>query len=61
MPTLSSSLGLVSLIMIANAIISVPFGVLANRSVRNTGKLSAWLAIWSGIAMHGHAAMTFAV
>ncbi len=61
MPVLSSPLGLISLIMIINAGMSIPFGVLASRSFRNTGKLPAWLAIWSGIAMHGHAAMTFAV
>lgn len=61
MPTLSSPLTVISLIMIINVILSVPFGVLASRSFRNTGKLSAWLAIWSGIAMHGHAATTFAV
>jgi protein-S-isoprenylcysteine O-methyltransferase Ste14 len=61
MPTLSSPLAVISLIMIINAILSVPFGVLASRSFQNTGKLSAPLAIWSGIAMHGHAVMTFAV
>lgn len=61
MPILSSPLGLLSLIMIVNAIMSVPFGILASRSFRNIGKLPVWLAIWSGIAMHGHAALTFAI
>jgi hypothetical protein len=61
MPALSSPLGLIGLIKTINAVMSIPFGILASRSFRNTGKLSAWLVIWSGIAMHGHSAMTFAV
>ncbi len=61
MPSVTSPVSLLCFIMLINAVMSIPFGILASRSFRKTGKLSAWLAIWSAIAMHGHASVTFAV
>lgn len=58
---LTSPVGFVSLLMITNGLLSVPFGVMASRSFCHDGKLSPTLAMWSGIAMHGHALLTFAV
>ncbi len=46
--------------MIINALFSVPFGIIANSSIRKTGKLSVGLALRPDVAMHGHAALTFA-
>jgi len=48
-------------LMIANGLLSIPFGVLAKRSFAKNGNLTAFLALWSGVAMHGHALMTFAI
>ncbi len=48
-------------LMVANGLLAIPFGFLASRSFRIRGKLSPALAVWSGVAMHGHALMTFAV
>jgi len=47
--------------MLLNGVWTIPFGVLASRSFRRHGKLTPALAIWSGVAMHGHAVMTFAM
>lgn len=52
--------GLIGL-MILNGCLSIPFGILAKRSFANNGHLTPFLAMWSGVAMHGHAIMTFAV
>ena len=60
MPDLYSSLGFLSLVMIFNGLLTLPFGILASRAFRTRGKLSPFLAAWSGVAMHGHALMTFA-
>ena len=48
-------------LMAANGILACLFGVLAKRSFRTRGHLTSLMGIWSGIAMHGHALMTFAV
>lgn len=47
--------------MLINGVFVIPFGVLAKRAFEREGLLSPFLAAWSGIAMHGHALMTFAV
>lgn len=47
--------------MIANGLLSIPFGILAKRSFAQNGNLTPFLALWSGVAMHGHALMTFAI
>jgi protein-S-isoprenylcysteine O-methyltransferase Ste14 len=47
--------------MISNGLLSIPFGVLAKRSFEKNGNLTSFLAAWSGVAMHGHALMTFAI
>ena len=48
-------------LMIANGVLACLFGVLAKRSFRTRGHLTSLMGIWSGIAMHGHAIMTFAM
>lgn len=52
--------GLIGL-MLLNGCLSIPFGILAKRSFAKNGKLTPFLAMWSGVAMHGHALMTFAI
>ena len=47
--------------MISNGLLSIPFGVLAKRSFAKNGNLTSFLGAWSGVAMHGHALMTFAI
>jgi len=49
------------IIMIVNGLLSIPFGILAKRSFAKNGNLTPILAAWSGVAMHGHALMTFAM
>ena len=48
-------------LMVANGVLACLFGVLAKRSFRTRGHLTSIMGIWSGIAMHGHAFMTFAM
>ena len=48
-------------LMIANGVLACLFGVLAKRSFWTRGHLTSLMGIWSGIAMHGHALMTFAM
>jgi len=48
-------------LMLLNGCLSVPFGILAKRSFAKHGNLTPILAAWSGIAMHGHALMTFTI
>ena len=48
-------------IMLINGALSIPFGILAKQSFAQNGRLTPFLAMWSGAAMHGHALMTFAV
>ena len=48
-------------LMLLNGCLSIPFGVLAKRSFAKNGNLTPFLAMWSGVAMHGHALMTFAI
>ena len=48
-------------LMTANGILACLFGVLAKRSFRTRRHLTSLMGIWSGIAMHGHALMTFAM
>jgi len=48
-------------LMLLNGCLSIPFGVLAKRSFTKNGNLTPFLAAWSGVAMHGHALMTFAI
>lgn len=52
---------LLVILMVANGLAAIPFGVAARRSFAKTGRLSPALAVWSGVAMHGHALLTFAV
>lgn len=52
--------GLIGL-MLLNGFLSIPFGTLAKRSFAKNGNLTPFLAMWSGVAMHGHALMTFAI
>jgi len=52
--------GLIGL-MLLNGFLTVPFGILAKRSFARNGNLTPFLAMWSGVAMHGHALMTFAI
>ena len=52
--------GLIGL-MLLNGGLSIPFGILAKRSFAKNRNLTPFLAMWSGIAMHGHALMTFAI
>jgi len=48
-------------LMLTNGLLSIPFGVLAKRSFAKNGNLTPFLAAWSGVAMHGHALMTFGI
>ena len=48
-------------LMLLNGCLSIPFGILAKRSFAKHGNLTPFLAAWSGVAMHGHALMTFAI
>lgn len=48
-------------LMLLNGCLSIPFGILAKRSFAKNGNLTPFLAMWSGVAMHGHALMTFAI
>lgn len=48
-------------LMLTNGLLSIPFGILAKRSFAKNGNLTPFLAAWSGVAMHGHALMTFAI
>ena len=48
-------------LMLLNGCLSIPFGVLAKRSFTKNGNLTPFLAAWSGVAMHGHGLMTFAI
>ena len=52
--------GLIGL-MFLNGCLSIPFGILAKHSFAKNGNLTPFLAMWSGVAMHGHALMTFAI
>lgn len=52
--------GLIGLMLI-NGCLSIPFGILAKRSFARNGNLTPFLAAWSGVAMHGHALMTFSI
>ena len=52
--------GLIGL-MLLNGGLSIPFGILVKRSFAKNRNLTPFLAMWSGIAMHGHALMTFAI
>jgi len=61
MPDLNSPVSFLIALMIINGLLSIPFGYAANRSFLKLGKLPFGLALWSGVAMHGHAIMTFAV
>jgi protein-S-isoprenylcysteine O-methyltransferase Ste14 len=56
-----SATEVITLIMVVNGLAAIPFGVAARRSFATLGKLSCGLALWSGVAMHGHALLTFAV
>jgi len=47
--------------MVVNGLLSIPFGILAKRAFAKNGNLTPFLAAWSGVAMHGHALMTFAI
>lgn len=47
--------------MLLNGALSILFGRLAKQSFAKNGRLTPFLATWSGIAMHGHALMTFAI
>jgi len=48
-------------LMLTNGLLSIPFGLFAKRSFSKNGNLTPFLAVWSGVAMHGHALMTFAI
>lgn len=61
MPDSLNPTQVLTIIMVANGLLAIPFGLLANHSFSTRGRLSSTLAVWSGIAMHGHALMTFAV
>lgn len=49
------------ILMGLNGALAIVFGVLAKRSFRTHDRLTSALGLWSGIAMHGHALMTFAI
>ncbi len=61
MPVFDPMVLALSVLMIANGLLAIPFGFMASRAFRRHGKLTGPLALWSGVAMHGHALMTFAV
>lgn len=48
-------------IMIANAFLAVPMALLVKRAFEKQARVSWPMAIWTGIAMHGHACATFAM
>jgi len=60
MLNLNSPIELLGAVMVMNGLLVIPFGFLANRAFSKRGRLTPLLAMWSGIAMHGHALMTFA-
>ena len=47
--------------MAANAFLTAPLALLIKRDFRRLGRASWAAAVWSGIAMHGHALATFAI
>ena len=47
--------------IVVNAVAALPMAVLIRRDFRRIGRVSMIMAIWSGIAMHGHALATFAM
>ncbi|MGJ8563136.1 MAG: methyltransferase family protein [Alphaproteobacteria bacterium] len=57
---INAETGLIGL-MLFNGFLSIPFGILAKRSFAKNGNLTPFLAAWSGVAMHGHALMTFGI
>ena len=63
MPMLET-LGLINAlvtIMIANAVLTLPMALLVKRDFARLGRVSWPVAIWTGLAMHGHALATFAI
>ena len=48
-------------IMIANAVLALPMALLVKRDFARLGRVSWPVAIWTGLAMHGHALATFAM
>ncbi len=51
-------LGLIA-VSILNALAAVPMGLRARHDFARQGRLSLPVAIWCGVNMHGHAAVTF--
>lgn len=47
--------------MVANAILTLPMALLVKRDFARLGRVSWSVAIWTGLAMHGHALATFAM
>ena len=47
--------------MAANAFLTAPLALLIKRDFRRLGRASWAAAVWSGIAMHGHALATFLI
>jgi protein-S-isoprenylcysteine O-methyltransferase Ste14 len=47
------------LLMIANALLTLPMAVLVKRDFLRLGHVSLPMAVWTGAAMHGHAIATF--
>lgn len=48
-------------LMILNGLLAIPFGIAAKRAFKKRGHLGDGLAVWSGIAMHGHFLLTVLV
>lgn len=48
-------------LMIANAILTLPMALLVKWDFARLGRVSWPLAIWTGLAMHGHALATFGI
>ncbi len=50
-----------SLLMLANALLALPMAMLVRRDFKRLGRVSGLVAIWTGIAMHGHAIATLMI
>ncbi len=50
-----------SLLMLANALLAIPMALLVRRDFSRIGRVSWPIAIWTGIAMHGHALATLII
>ena len=49
------------IVALANSVLVLPMALLVRRDFKRIGRVSWPVAIWTGVAMHGHALIAFAV